>query len=531
MTVADSQVYARRSEKLPTIEHSLDPEGADGVRSDGSFVERPLAVEHAPTAEHPPVDPPALDPAVLDQQAATEQATAEQATAEQATVPATGTDLFEGLPGQVDGGAAETGRPAVLAWWAGRARAFGDRVSGLRRAAIERMPDAADELPAGLATGVRRFLPGSRRTRLVAQAAVLGVLVVGTVGYISLDKSITLTVDGKTRSLHTFSGDVGSLLKKEKVSTTARDLVAPAATSKLHDGDRVVVRYARQLQVTVDGAPATYWTTELTVDSALKALGIRADGAKLSASRSQPIGRDGLALTLSTPKPVTLVADGKKLPVVSTAVTVADLLGEQGLTVRQFDKLSVPATSQVRSGLVVTLTRIDHRRVTATEKVPFGTTKKTSSSMYKGESKTVSAGKDGSRKAVYDVVLTDGKVTSKKLVSATVTTAAVNAVVEVGSKAKPAPPSTGGGGGSVGGDVASLNWAALARCESGGNPRAVNPAGYYGLYQFSLSTWHAMGGSGNPIDNSSAEQTYRAQLLYKRAGVGQWPHCGPRLYT
>ena len=41
----------------------------------------------------------------------------------------------------------------------------------------------------------------------------------------------------------------------------------------------------------------------------------------------------------------------------------------------------------------------------------------------------------------------------------------------------------------------------------------------------------AMGGSGNPIDNSSAEQTYRAQVLYKRAGVGQWPHCGPRLFT
>jgi len=93
----------------------------------------------------------------------------------------------------------------------------------------------------------------------------------------------------------------------------------------------------------------------------------------------------------------------------------------------------------------------------------------------------------------------------------------------------------GGGGGGGGGSVAgadSLNWAALAKCESGGNPRAVNPSGqYFGLYQFSLSTWRAVGGSGNPIDNSSAEQTYRAKILYKRAGAGQWPHCGPRLFT
>ena len=43
-----------------------------------------------------------------------------------------------------------------------------------------------------------------------------------------------------------------------------------------------------------------------------------------------------------------------------------------------------------------------------------------------------------------------------------------------------------------------LNWGALANCESGGNPRAVNPAGYYGLYQFDLGTWASVGGSGDP---------------------------------
>ena len=49
-----------------------------------------------------------------------------------------------------------------------------------------------------------------------------------------------------------------------------------------------------------------------------------------------------------------------------------------------------------------------------------------------------------------------------------------------------------------------LNWGALARCESGGNPRAVSRGGTYrGLYQFTMSTWHSVGGSGDPIDASS----------------------------
>ncbi|WP_269204082.1 resuscitation-promoting factor [Nocardioides sambongensis] len=74
--------------------------------------------------------------------------------------------------------------------------------------------------------------------------------------------------------------------------------------------------------------------------------------------------------------------------------------------------------------------------------------------------------------------------------------------------------------------TAHLNWAALARCESGGNPRAVNPAGYYGLYQFNVATWRSVGGSGMPHLASSAEQTYRAKKLYAQRGRSPWPHCG-----
>jgi hypothetical protein len=78
--------------------------------------------------------------------------------------------------------------------------------------------------------------------------------------------------------------------------------------------------------------------------------------------------------------------------------------------------------------------------------------------------------------------------------------------------------------------VTALNWPALARCESGGNPRAVNPSGYYGLYQFSRGTWRSVGGRGLPSHASSHEQTVRAQILYRRAGSRPWPSCGHHLF-
>lgn len=72
----------------------------------------------------------------------------------------------------------------------------------------------------------------------------------------------------------------------------------------------------------------------------------------------------------------------------------------------------------------------------------------------------------------------------------------------------------------------SAAWRKVANCESSGNPRAVNPAGYYGLFQFDLQTWRSVGGSGNPAKASAAEQLMRAKKLYSQRGASPWPVCG-----
>ena len=72
----------------------------------------------------------------------------------------------------------------------------------------------------------------------------------------------------------------------------------------------------------------------------------------------------------------------------------------------------------------------------------------------------------------------------------------------------------------------SAAWRKVAQCESGGNPRAVNPAGYYGLFQFDKQTWRSVGGSGNPANASAAEQLMRAKRLYAQRGAQPWPVCG-----
>uniref|UniRef100_UPI003C7E1474 ubiquitin-like domain-containing protein n=1 Tax=Streptomyces sp. rh155 TaxID=3028728 RepID=UPI003C7E1474 len=96
--------------------------------------------------------------------------------------------------------------------------------------------------PAGHRAAPRhRGAPESLR-RIVPRALVVAVLAGGTVAFLVQDKAVRVSVDGTSRTLHTFADDVGELLDAEGVTVGARDTVAPAPATGLDDGDEIVVR-------------------------------------------------------------------------------------------------------------------------------------------------------------------------------------------------------------------------------------------------------------------------------------------------
>ncbi len=68
-------------------------------------------------------------------------------------------------------------------------------------------------------------------------------------------------------------------------------------------------------------------------------------------------------------------------------------------------------------------------------------------------------------------------------------------------------------------------FASLRDCESGGNYSINTGNGYYGAYQFSLSTWQSLGYGGYPHQASPAVQDQAARELQALYGWGQWPGC------
>ena len=74
----------------------------------------------------------------------------------------------------------------------------------------------------------------------------------------------------------------------------------------------------------------------------------------------------------------------------------------------------------------------------------------------------------------------------------------------------------------------SVNWDAIAQCESGGNWGISTGNGFAGGLQFTSSTWHANGGSGSPAGASREEQIRVAENVLHSQGIGAWPVCGRR---
>jgi uncharacterized protein YabE (DUF348 family) len=359
-------------------------------------------------------------------------------------------------------------------------------------------------------------VPRSLLTAAV-QALVVTAMVVGTTAFVTFDKSVTLTLDGRTEQVRSFGRTVGDVLQARGIEVGPNDLVAPAPDQRLRDGEQVVVRLGRPVRLRLDGQTRTVWTTARNVREALMMFGVRGDGAYVSASRSRRIDRDGIALEVRLPRRLTVLADGRRAEVTTTAQTVQAALAEAGVHLRPQDRTSVGLAAYPPEEQVVAVTRVDGRRTVEQHAVAFRTVTRRTDELPRGTTRVLRQGKVGVRVRTFEDTYHDGRLADRELLNASLRQQPVTQVLLVGTGAVPQnSPSADG-----------LNWAALARCESGGNPRAVNPAGpYYGLYQFLASTWRSVGGTGVPTQHGAAEQTYRAQLLYKRSGRGQWPVCG-----
>lgn len=370
--------------------------------------------------------------------------------------------------------------------------------------------------------------PRRRRFTFGIAAGLALVLAGGGLAVASAHKSVDIDIDGTVQTIGTFAGSVEGALEAAGFEPAPHDEIVPDPLADLSDGDTITVRTAHQVEFHTDGEAVELWTTGRTAGDALADVASPARDFRMAASRSSD-GRPEIALPLVTDGDVIFKVDGEEIRKAFTGtVPLAAALPRADITLGDKDEVVVTASDDGTP--IVTITRISVEDETTTEVIKFTTETRKNTAKYKDQKSVIQQGKNGERTIVTRVTRVDGEVTEREEISNEVTTKARTHIIEVGTKTRPAPAPAPKTSSSGGGAPTSGVWAALARCESGGNPSIVSRNGlYHGLYQFTVSTWRSVGGSGLPSQASAAEQTKRAQILQARSGWGQWPGCARKL--
>jgi uncharacterized protein YabE (DUF348 family) len=361
-----------------------------------------------------------------------------------------------------------------------------------------------------------------------AQLVVLSALVLGLVAFVGNNKTVTLNVDGKVSSVQTFGGTVGQVVKSAKVELQAADRVSPSADARVEDGSVINVNLAKAVKISLDGAEKTINTTSANVEGLVTELGV-ASASEVSVPKDAQLAVSGSFVAISTPKTVSILADGKATKATTTAATVAEVLNDAGVTVGAGDRLSQPRNAHVVNDMAIKVSRVDSTKTAATsEEVPFDTMSSESADLFVGEKKVTQAGVPGKVDKNFKLVLVDGREAARTLVSETVSVQPVTEKVSVGTKEKPKAEAAANTGAAAPAMMNEAMWDKIAQCESTGNWSINSGNGYYGGLQFDIQTWIGSGGGAyapNASLATKAQQIDIANRVYAQRGLQPWG-CG-----
>ncbi|WP_338890070.1 transglycosylase family protein [Rhodococcus sovatensis] len=359
-------------------------------------------------------------------------------------------------------------------------------------------------------------------TLYLVVAALLVTLIVGGATAVARHKTVTIDVDGEMITLSTMTSDVDGALQAAGYEASDKDLVAPSGKEPLSDGETVVYRRARELNVTVDGQPQQIWTTALTVDEALQQMNL-AEDVHVSASRGERLPLEGTELDVALPKQVSLV-DGAApaTPVTLAAPTVRELLEEAGTPLEQADSVTPGPDEKVADGVEIVVTR--DRTETKTETTDVDPPEQRIEDPTMNMSRTVveNPGAPGLSDITWEINTVNGAEVGREKVDEDVKVPAQPKVVRVGAKPGTEVPPVENG----------ATWDALAQCEATGNWAINTGNGFYGGVQFDQNTWERQGGLKYAPRADLAtreEQIAIASVTQKSQGWGAWPACTARL--
>ena len=323
---------------------------------------------------------------------------------------------------------------------------------------------------------------------------------------------------GVERGIVTDAPTLRAALSEANIVIGANDLVEPSLDEQLVASSYQVNIYRARPVVIVDGASnykilTPHQTSKQIAEDAGLQLNDE-DATSVEPITDMASHGAGLQVTIDRATPFTLVLYGKRINAYTQETTVGEMLSDKDIALSANDTLSVKKSDAISGGMVVEVWRNGKQTITEEQAIEFPVEKVQDADREVGYREVKTPGEKGKKTVTYEVVMKNGKEESRVEIQSVVTLEPKKQVEIVGSKM------TNTFSGSFGEALARLR-----ACESGGRYDRNSGNGYYGAYQYDVSTWANTGGYRYASDAPAAMQDEKVWETYKRRGWSPWPSC------
>ncbi|MBW7572881.1 3D domain-containing protein [Caproiciproducens faecalis] len=323
--------------------------------------------------------------------------------------------------------------------------------------------------------------------RVVALAIMIIITVSSVITVAAATYNAVIDYNGEKRTVQLYSDGTDEILAAAEIKLGADDLVERSPEQTPGGEIRITVKSAVQTNVHTDGQVKT--VTLHYGDTVAQALSLAA--VKLEANdlvTPQPAEKlvQGTDIQVKRRFTVSITADGQTKSALVSDGTVAQALDEAGVALGADDLVNVQKDAAVSEGMKINVSRVTYKEVTSIQPVAYQNKNESSASLYKGQTKIKTSGKNGSQSVVTRQKLIEGKVAASEVLSATVLEQPVDQVTAVGTKKKAAGSAVINGNGTVtdqNGKTISYKKCVSGRCTgyTGGGRTSTGKAAAFGL--------------------------------------------------
>lgn len=331
---------------------------------------------------------------------------------------------------------------------------------------------------------------------------------------------VIISHDHEQETVPTNEPTVGALLARLGITLNKGDVVEPSTSTQINeDNFRINVYRAVPVEI-IDGTQKTFTVSAATTPRSIAqqaGITVYAEDYVQTVPVTNFLAQQSISeqVIIDPATPVNVNLYGTQTVIRTHATTVGQLLQEKHIILQPGDSVQPAANTPITAGGQVFVIHKGTQIQTVAQTIPIPVQTVADSSLTVGTSAIRQNGSAGSELITYQINTQNGVAVSQVPIQTVVTTQPVPEILAIGS----APLNN-----------SLAEWLyKLRTCESGGNYQDDTGNGYYGAYQFSLSSWERLGYSGLP-SNASPETQDTAIIQNTNASGGGLASQNPGCY-